>query len=125
MIELVNAATGTGGLMRDQAARFVTVLSPFAPHVAEELWEKLGNAPFVSRAPWPSWDDAMLVDATIQVPVQVNGPVRARIDVPAAASAADLEKTALADPRVQELTAGKTIRKVIVVPGKLVNVVVG
>ncbi len=123
MIELVNAATGTGGLTRDQAERFAKVLSPFVPHLAEELWARLGNSPCVCEESWPAWDDAMLVDETIEIPVQVMGKVRSRVVVPTGASNADLEKAALDDPRVKELLAGKTIRKVIVVPGKLVNVV--
>ena len=123
MIELVNLAGGKGGLTKDQAERFARVLSPFAPHAAEELWARLGNAPCVCDEAWPEWDEALLVDDTVEIPVQIMGKVRSRITVERDASKDELEKAALADPRIAELIEGKTVRKVVVVPGRLVNVV--
>jgi leucyl-tRNA synthetase len=131
MIELVNAATRPtamtdptqGGLTRDQLERLLRILSPFAPHVAEELWGRLGNATPLSREPWPSFDAAMLVDDEIEIPVQVQGKLKARIKVPAKADAADIERLALADPAVAAALGGKPIKKAIVVPGRMVNLV--
>ncbi|MCC6382972.1 MAG: class I tRNA ligase family protein [Dehalococcoidia bacterium] len=124
MIEFVNAAAGTG-LTRDQAGRFALTLCPFAPHLAEELWSKLGNTSLASLAPWPGYDEAMLREDSIEYPVQVQGKVRARINVSAAADAKSVEAAALADGEVQKYIAGKPVKKVIVVPGKLVSVVTG
>jgi leucyl-tRNA synthetase len=122
LIGLVNSATGVG-LTQAQAEAFACVLAPFAPHLAEELWQRLGKSGFVSLAAWPTVDDALLHDDTVEVPVQIMGKVRHRIFVPAGADAATLEKLALADAKVQELLVGKTVRKVIAVPGKLINLV--
>jgi leucyl-tRNA synthetase len=124
LIGLVNTATTGGGLTRSQAERFARLLAPFAPHMAEELWHKLGMPDLVSVARWPTYDEALLRDDQVEIPVQIMGKVRSRIMAPADADAAALEKLALADPKVQELLAGKTVRKVIAVPGKLINLVV-
>ncbi len=99
-------------------------LAPYAPHLAEELWEKLGHGQSLAREPWPKFDPALLVEDTVTIIAQVNGKLRDRIDVPTGISAAELEKIALANPRVAEFMAGKSVKKVIVVPGKLVNIVV-
>jgi len=125
MIEFVNAATGAGGLTRGQAERFALVLCPFAPHMAEELWSKLGKGTLASLAPWPGYDEAMLRDESVEYPVQIQGKIRARITVPAKADGAAVEAAVLADAEVQKHLAGKSIKKVIVVPGKLVNIVTG
>jgi leucyl-tRNA synthetase len=99
------------------------VLGPFAPHVCEELWSRLGRDGSVVTAAWPTFDPSMLVDDTVEVPVQVMGKVRSRIVVPSDADAAAMEAAALADERIRELIEGKTVRKVVVIPGRLVNVV--
>ncbi|MDB4976967.1 MAG: leucyl-tRNA synthetase [Myxococcaceae bacterium] len=122
LIGLVNVATNSG-LTRSQAERFARVLAPFAPHMGEELWQRLGMTGAVSLAGWPSYDEAMLKDENVEVPVQIMGKVRHRITVPADIGAAELEAIALADDKVKELLVGKTVRKVVVVPGKLVNIV--
>jgi len=124
MIEFVNAATAAGGLTRDQADRFARTLAPFAPHMAEELWARLGGRGFVSHAPWPEHDEAMLRDDEVEIAVQIAGKVRGKIVVPADADAARIESIALADAKVREAIAGRAVRKVIVVPGRLVNIVV-
>jgi leucyl-tRNA synthetase len=123
LIGFVNSATTSGGLTKSQAERFTRLLAPFAPHMAEELWHKLDMPGLVSLAAWPRYDEALLRDEQVEVPVQIMGKVRHRIMVPADADAATLEKLALADAKVQELIAGKTVRKVVAVPGKLINLV--
>ncbi|MBX3322423.1 MAG: leucine--tRNA ligase [Phycisphaeraceae bacterium] len=125
MIEFVNASAM---LTSDQMDRFVRALAPFAPHMAEELWDRLGRREAlgsVAMQTWPAVDPAMLVDDEIEVPVQVLGKLRSRIRIPADADAKAMEDAALADERVREHIAGKTVRKVIVVPGRLVNIVIG
>ncbi len=126
VFEFVNAA---GTLTRDQVSRFVRVIAPFTPHLGEELWHRLGmhagTGSSVALAPWPAYDEAMLVDDEVEIPVQILGKVRGKIVVPSKADAKTTEAAALADPRIRELIEGKAVRKVIVVPGRLVNIVVG
>ena len=102
----------------------VLLLGPFAPYAAEELWERLGRNGPVFRQSWPKWDEALAQEDSAEVVLQVNGKVRGKIYVPFGTSREDLEKLALADPKVQSFIAGKQIVKVIVVPDKLVNIVV-
>jgi leucyl-tRNA synthetase len=109
----------------DVVRPMVQMLAPLTPHVAEELWERMGETAPLSFAAFPTADPALLVDDEIEIPVQVNGKVRARITVPAGASEADVEAAARADPRVVDHLDGATVRKVIVVPGRMVNFVVG
>jgi len=131
MIEFVNAATrpqemkdpADGGLTHAQLERFVRLLAPFAPHAAEELWAKLGGSGLVVHAALPIADPSMLVDDEVEIAVQVMGKVRARIMVPTKADAAQVESIALGHPDVLPHLAGKSPRKVIVVPGRMVNLV--
>jgi leucyl-tRNA synthetase len=109
---------------------FLILLHPFAPHLAEELWDKLHSAfrtphSALSYAPWPKYDPALLVEDTLEIPVQVNGKLRDVIKVPGEVSQQQLESTALASEKVKQFIQGKTVKKVIVVPRKLVNIVVG
>ncbi len=131
LIKFVNDATGAGGagggaLTRDQIARLALVLCPFAPHMAEELWSRVSPAEsgLASAQAWPAHDPAMLVDAEIELPVQIAGKVRAKITVPKDADAAAVERAALADEKVKAAIEGKSVQKVIVVPGRMVNLVV-
>ncbi|HMK42833.1 MAG TPA: class I tRNA ligase family protein, partial [Dissulfurispiraceae bacterium] len=101
----------------------VLMISPFAPHVAEELWEALGEGASVFEQPWPAWDAALAKDEEIELVVQVNGRLRAKIVVPAGLSEEAAREKALADPKVAEHTAGKQIVKILVVQGRLVNIV--
>jgi leucyl-tRNA synthetase len=105
---------------------FLILLQPFAPHIAEELWAKLNIQHPISLtyAVWPKFDPALLIEDTLEIPVQVNGKLRDVIKVPANADNATLEAAAKASEKVQQFIAGKTIKKVIVVPKKLVNIVV-
>jgi len=114
-----------GGVPRDVAEPLVLMLAPLAPHAAEELWSRLGHAESLTWEPFPEADPALLVDDTIEIPVQVNGKVRARITVAAGLSAADLEAAAGADAQVARLLDGAMIRKVVAVPDKLINFVLG
>jgi leucyl-tRNA synthetase len=102
----------------------VLMLAPLAPHLAEELWLRLGHAASLAHGPFPQADPAYLVEDTVEYPVQVNGKVRGRVVVAADADAGSLEAAALADDKVQAFLAGATPRKVIVVPGRLVNLVI-
>ena len=124
MIELVNAATSSGGLTLDQLSRLVLILSPFAPHLSEELRSRLGNEGTLAAGPWPVHDEAMLASESVEIPVQIGGKVRGRLTVPADADRSQIETAALADERIAALLEGKTVRKVVVVPGKIVNFVV-
>ncbi|HTX21274.1 MAG TPA: class I tRNA ligase family protein [Candidatus Aquilonibacter sp.] len=106
---------------------FLILLQPFAPHLAEELWAKSGSQSEIALAyqPWPKFDPALLIESEIEIPVQVNGKLRDVIKVPANADNATLETAAKASEKVQQFIAGKTVKKVIVVPKKLVNLIVG
>ena len=121
----LNGFAGEGKpLPRKAAETFVQLLAPFAPHVGEELWERLGHEGGVSYVPWPEWDEKALVLDEVEIAVQIRGKVRARIMMPSAATPAEMEKLALADPKVQAALAGAAPRKVIAVPKRLVNIVV-
>jgi leucyl-tRNA synthetase len=104
--------------------KFVLILSPFAPHLAEELWQALGHDKTLAYEPWPQVDQRWLQEDTIEVPVQINGKLRGKITVPAGSDQAALETAAKTDPKIAELLAGKTIVKAVVVPARLVNFVV-
>jgi leucyl-tRNA synthetase len=123
LIELNNHLTKLGGCPASMADALVTMLAPFAPHMAEELWARLGHAESITYAPFPVADPALLVDETIEIPVQVNGKVRGRITVAAGADQATLEAAALADAKVAAALDGAAPKKVIVVPGRMVNIV--
>src|SRR5699024_955303 len=106
------------------AEGFVILISPVVPHLAEELWEKLGHTTTIVYADWPSYDESKIVDETVEIAVQINGKVRARIDVLKKSSKEELEQIALGDEKVKSFLEGKEIKKVIVIPGRLVNIVV-
>jgi leucyl-tRNA synthetase len=104
--------------------QFVLLLSPFAPHIAEELWRSLGHADTLTHEPWPVFDEELIREEMIEVPVQINGKLRGRVNVPAGADDDALQAAARGEPRIAALLAGKTVLKTIVVPGRLVNFVV-
>lgn len=122
--ELMESAEGKQ-VLSSAISSTLTVLSPIIPHVCEELWAVIGNESMLAEAAWPVYDESALVQDEVTVVVQVNGKLRGRVTVPSAASKDDIEKAALAESNVQKHMEGKTVRKVIVIPGKLVNVVVG
>lgn len=124
MMEFVNFFTKQAQRPHAAMEQFVLLLSPFAPHIAEELWQVLGHEDTLAYEPWPACDESLLVEDEIEMPVQIKGKVKAKIRVPADADQAKIEEIAHADERVQELLAGKELIKTIVVPGRLVNFVV-
>ena len=124
MMEFVNTAFRTEKITRDQGRRFVLVLAPFAPHLAEELWEQLGAAESLAYEPFPTYDEAMIAEETVELAVQVNGKVRGRVSVPSDAAEDEIIDAALADANVAAAVADKQIVKKIVVPGRLVSFVV-
>ncbi|MEM8783042.1 MAG: leucine--tRNA ligase [Planctomycetota bacterium] len=128
LIELNNALVSIDEVPHSVALAIVPMLAPLAPHIAEELWEKLGHvAPHtsVADAEWPEYRPELLVSDTVELPVQVNGKLRGKVTVPADADQADIEEAAKAEENVALHLQGKAIRKVIVIPKKLVNLVVG
>ncbi|MEI6496498.1 MAG: leucine--tRNA ligase [Actinomycetota bacterium] len=123
LIEFNNHLTKLGGCPVAAAEPLVLMLAPLAPHLSEELWRMLGHDTTITYAPFPVADPALLVAETVEVPVQVNGKVRSRIVVAADADEATTEAAALADPKVQAALGGNAPKKVIVVPGRMVNIV--
>jgi leucyl-tRNA synthetase len=114
-----------GPVLREALESLVLLLAPFVPHVCEELWERLGGEGGIAAAAWPSFDPAAAADEEILVVVQINGKLRDRITVPVGATEEEVRTTVLASDRVAPFIQGKTIRKIIYVPGKLLNIVVG
>ena len=133
IMELVNAVTAfesrndpaCAPVLREAVESVVLLLAPFVPHVAEELWEGLGRSGGIDAASWPVHDPAALVEDELTIVVQVNGKLRGKITVDAGASEDDVRAAALADDKVKAYTDGRTVRKMIYVPGKLLNIVVG
>lgn len=123
LMVFINEAYKVDALPYEYVEGFVQLLSPIAPHIGEELWEILGNTEGISYVPWPTYDDAALVEDEIEVVFQVNGKVRAKANVPIKATKEQLEALALENALVKEFLTDKTIRKVIVIPNKLVNIV--
>lgn len=123
LMVFVNEAYKADYLPKPFVEGFVKLLSPITPHIAEELWEKLGHSDTIAYEPWPAYDESKLVDDEVEIVIQINGKVRAKRTIAKDASKEEMEKLVLADEKIQEQLSGKTIRKVITVPGKLVNIV--
>ncbi|KSU88106.1 leucine--tRNA ligase [Priestia veravalensis] len=123
LMVFINDAYKVDVLPKQYVEGIVKLLAPICPHVTEELWNKLGYEETISYEAWPAFDEAKLVDDEVEIVVQVNGKVRAKLNVPAEASREQLQDIAMANENVQEQIEGKTVRKVIAVPGKLVNIV--
>jgi len=124
MMEFTNFFTKETVRPREVLEKFVLILSPFAPHLAEELWQLLGHDKTLAHEPWPQYDEALTTDAEIEIPVQILGKLRSKVIVPAGSDQVSLIAAARADARIAELLTGKEVVKTIVVPGKLVNFVV-
>ena len=124
MMEFVNFFTRESVRPRSVMETFVLLLSPFAPHICEELWSALGHAQSLAYEPWPGYDESLTADAVLEIPVQVNGKLRGKLRVPASISEKELLAAARADAKVRPWLQGKTIHKEVVVPGRLVNLVV-
>ena len=132
LMELVNEVTGfeprSGAdreVLKSAVGNTLLLLAPFTPHIAEELWEAIGNRPFISGRQWPAWDEELAKDEEIELVIQINGKLRGKLMVPFGLSDEEIKKLALEDGRTAEWTSGKSIRKVIVVRSRLVNIVVG
>ncbi|MGE0378868.1 MAG: leucine--tRNA ligase, partial [Planctomycetaceae bacterium] len=124
MMEFTNAFTQSDVRPRAAMETFVLLLSPFAPHIAEELWEVLGHGESLAYHPWPEHDESKLAESEVEVPVQVNGKLRAKIMVPVGANALAMQDIAEASADVQKQLVGKQVVKVVAVPGRMVNFVV-
>jgi leucyl-tRNA synthetase len=123
MMELINEIDKVGSVTKDEVKTFAAMLCPFAPHLCEEIWETLGGEGFCSMAAWPTYDEAKTVSDTVEVAVQLCGKLKAVVAMPAGASREEMAALAKADARVAAALEGKTIKKEIVVPGKIVNFV--
>ena len=124
MMATVNTIYDLGKITKTELRTLATVLAPFAPHVAEEVYEALGGEGLVSLAKWPEYDEAKTVDDTVEMPVQVCGKVKTVLMLPKAASKEEILAAVYADEKVKAATDGKTVIKEIVVPGKIINIVV-
>ncbi len=123
LMVFINEAYKQDKLPKEYVEGFVKLLSPVAPHISEELWEKLGNNESIAYQEWPTYEESMLVENEVEIVLQVNGKVRSKTVVPADADRDQMEALAKEDEKIQSAIEGKTIRKVIAVPGKLVNIV--
>ena len=124
MMGVINTVYEVGKITKDELSTLARLLSPFAPHLAEEIYSSLGNADLVSLAKWPEYDESKTSDDTIEMPVQVNGKVKSLVMIAKDASKDDVLKIAYADDKVKASIDGKTVIKEIVVPGKIINIVV-
>jgi leucyl-tRNA synthetase len=129
MMIFVNAFTNVEAIPLSAMRTFLILLNPFAPHISSELWERLG-AQFgdargdVTQQSWPVYDESLLIEDEVEIVIQINGKLRDRMMMPIVATEEELKAVALSNPKVQDRIAGKTVRNVIVVPKKLVNIVV-
>ncbi|MGM9924261.1 MAG: leucine--tRNA ligase [Bacillus sp. (in: firmicutes)] len=123
LMVFINEAYKADILPKAYVEGFVKMIAPIVPHIAEELWSKLGHEDSIAYAAWPAYDEAKLVDDEVEIVVQINGKVKAKLMVPADATREALEAIAMEDGTIKEQIDGKTVRKVIAVPGKLVNIV--
>ncbi|QUW22757.1 leucine--tRNA ligase [Sporosarcina sp. Marseille-Q4063] len=123
LMVFINECYKADSVPTEYAAGFVKLISPIVPHLAEELWEKLGHDDTITYESWPTYDESKLVDDTVEIAVQINGKVRARIVVAKDSTKEELEELALQDATVQGFIDGKEVKKIIGIPGRLVNIV--
>ena len=124
MMEFVNFFTRESQRPKSMMETFTLLLSPMAPHIAEEFWSVLGHDKTLAYEPWPQYDESLMVESSVEIPIQIMGKLRARINIPRGTSKDEMLSLAKAEPRIAELIAGKKVVKEIVVPDKLVNLVV-
>ena len=124
MMSLVNEFYKLERITKGEYKILITLLNPVAPHMTEELWEKYGTGGLLSLQKWPSYDEDKTVDDEIEIVIQVNGKIREKMMIPAELDKESTEKTVMESDIAAEITNGKTVVKVITVPGKLVNIVV-
>ena len=125
MMALVNQIAATGKIMRGEMKILVQLLNPVAPHITEEIWQNLGEKDSLTRHPWPKWDEKALVRDEIEIAIQINGKVRGRMMVSTSLTPEEAQKTLPETPEVKAAIGDKTIRKIIYVKGRLLNIVVG
>ncbi len=124
LMSLLNSITATGNITRRELKDFIILLNPFAPHITEEIWQTAGFEGMLNQTSWPEYDESKCVDSKIEIAVQINGKVRARIEIAPDISSADALSLAKAQPAVAEAINGKTVIKELYVPGRIVNIVV-
>jgi leucyl-tRNA synthetase len=132
MMELVNemsvfepSADEDMRIFRYSVENLLLLLCPFTPHIAEELWEMIGNMPSISQQPWPAWDEKMAADEEVELVIQINGKLRSKLMISAGLPDERVREIALKDSRIAETIGQKSIRKVIIIKGRLVNIVIG
>ena len=125
MMILANHLNGMEQPPREAVEKLVLCLSPFAPHLAEELWQVLGHPASIANQPWPQFDETLTIDDVVEIAVQVNGKVRGRVALPRDADEAAARDAALADPNVSKFIEGKSVKKLVYVAGKILNLIVG
>ena len=124
LMSLLNSITATGNITRRELKDFIILLNPFAPHITEEIWQTAGFEGMLNQTSWPEYDESKCVDSKIEIAVQINGKVRARIEIAPDISSADALALAKSQPAVAEAINGKTVIKELYVPGRIVNIVV-
>jgi leucyl-tRNA synthetase len=115
----------TAAALREAVVILLHMLSPFAPHIAEELWERIGGEGLLCSRPWPAADVGIAREEEVEVVVQINGKVRSKLTVGAGAGEAEVRERVMSDPKVREYLTGRELRKTVYVPGKLFSIVVG
>ena len=125
MMSYVNVLYKQDKVSKKYIKPLLQILNPVAPHVTEELWEKLNLGGYIFESKWPTYDESKIVSDEIEIPVQINGTVRYRINIPAQSDEKEIEKIALEAPALKNYIAGKEIKKVIVIKSKIVNIVLG
>jgi leucyl-tRNA synthetase len=125
LMELVNTLRAENSWNRGLIEELIVMLAPFAPHFAEENWERLGHKDSIFDTAWPKWDEKLTVEDSVEIAVQVNGKTRSKVTVPRNADEASVVAAALEDPAVRRFVDGKEVRKRILVPNRLLNLVVG
>ena len=123
LMVFINEGYKVDSIPKEFVEGFMIMISPITPHLAEEIWEKLGHTESISYVAWPTYDESKLFDDTVEVAVQINGKVRTKINVAKDITKEDLEKVALEDENVKQWIDGKELKKVIAIPGRLVNIV--
>jgi leucyl-tRNA synthetase len=118
-----NRDDGFAWALREALESLTRLIGPMMPHFGEEVWQRLGHAAMLVDTPWPEFDPALVVDATVTMAVQVNGKLRSTVDLPRDADKGEAETAALADPKVQRAMGGKPVRKIVIVPNRIINVI--
>ncbi|MFA5144153.1 MAG: leucine--tRNA ligase [Candidatus Omnitrophota bacterium] len=121
---VVHGPQSEDNVVNEAVETIVILLSPFVPHIAEEMWQRLGKESTIFKSKWPSYDKAAIVENVLTIPVQVNGKLRSKVEVPAGIDNDSLKERVMADPKVKSWTAGKTVKDFIIIPKKLVSIVV-